>query len=293
MKTLTSNQIDKVLKSLGKYLNVTNWKDKRIYIKGYGYNTKKCKQNIYIDLTTLNVVCHTECDSQPTEWCQSQSNIVVDDMEKYSRLAKIVAYVNRDINAEANSYAEVVEAMVNDSQPVGIVEDTNEVFGYTTRWEEVRIAINRFGKLATRNRQFLSFVKTTRFNAPYKFVEISENDFNAIAIKNGKIIEDIMLDAYEEPASRINSLIEYYNFKVEAIEMLAADLEEKKLAEIENEAKKQEKILELAAKMKGVDGAEALNIWKIAGFPQPCPAIVQEFKMISGLSWKDFKNTIK
>lgn len=46
--------------------------NKRLYINS-GWNTRKCKQSIYIDLSTFEVKCFTECPGQSWNWIKSQN----------------------------------------------------------------------------------------------------------------------------------------------------------------------------------------------------------------------------
>lgn len=66
-------------------------KGTRLYLNGYGYDTKKCKQSVYIDLDTFQVKCFTECPSQTYQWCISQSNEVMNSevLNAFARLLRI------------------------------------------------------------------------------------------------------------------------------------------------------------------------------------------------------------
>jgi hypothetical protein len=57
----------------------------------------------------------------------------------------------------------------NESYPV--------VKGYFLEWRQVRIPINRFGKLATRNRQHIRVWEGPANLAPRGFVELSDAEY--------------------------------------------------------------------------------------------------------------------
>jgi len=70
-----------------------------------------------------------------------------------------------------------------------LVKEDKIVKGYSLRWEEVRIAINRFGKLATRNRQYINTYEGIGSKAPKGFIELSDAEFEVAKTKDGKMIE--------------------------------------------------------------------------------------------------------
>lgn len=282
MENQTVNQ--KIETALGKKLNVKNWKDKRIYIHGYGFQTRKCKQNIYLDLDTFEIICLTDCESQSSQWCKSQSEIVVEALQAYRRLARLIAFVNRPQETITESIARVEAEITSEAL------DTQVVYGFTSEWRSERVKINSYGKLATRNRQFIYFFETTKNSASNKFTELSKVEYDAIT---GYIIgKEKMLEPFMEPDAYVAGTLE----RVEAVKAYAkqnAEIEE--LRKIEDEkiaSEKKEKQLEFAAKLENVSGSEALILWKEAGCPHPAPAIVAEFKTISGLAWKEFIKTI-
>lgn len=51
----------------------------RIYISGVGHNTKKMSQKLWIDCNTGIIHAKTECDNQPYSWCNSQSELLVNN----------------------------------------------------------------------------------------------------------------------------------------------------------------------------------------------------------------------
>jgi hypothetical protein len=170
------NTIEKITEKLGKYLNVTLWtkKGNRLYVNGYGHNTKKCKQTIYIDIDNFRVNCYTDCPSQPSAWCESQSREVEGNLQKYVRYARLIANGKSDAQPIENQI-EKIEIEIHNAQL-----SNQPVKGYYTEWREVRIAINRFGKLAHRNRQFVVAFEGTQENAPRNFVELNDLGFDYI-----------------------------------------------------------------------------------------------------------------
>lgn len=162
--------IETITEKLGAHLNVTLWtkKGNRLYVNGFGYNTKKCKQSIYIDIDSFRAMCFTDCPSQPSQWCESQSAEVVASLEKYVRYAKMIASsMGRDAQPIEKQIEEIEIQIHNDEL------DNQPVVGYYTEWREIRVSINRFGKLATRNRQFVIAFSGTKSTAPRGFVELT------------------------------------------------------------------------------------------------------------------------
>lgn len=77
-----------------KFTKATVWSKNgnRLYLNGFGYNTKKCKQSVYIDLDTYEVKCFTECSSQDYNWIKSQNAKVTGNirLRALARLLRIV-----------------------------------------------------------------------------------------------------------------------------------------------------------------------------------------------------------
>lgn len=196
------NNFEIITDALGKHLNVTLWKNKRIYINGYGFNTKKCKQTIYICLERFIAVCYTNCPSQTSQWCSSQSAQVVVQLEKYVRLARLINYNTKD---QAKSIEQIEIEMVNEAL------DLVPVMGVYTQWREVRVAINRFGKLATRNRQFMITFTGTMATAPKNFIPVEAEVFALLK-------DEEMLEPYKEPADRIKEIIAFAAYRKNQIQ---------------------------------------------------------------------------
>ena len=89
-KNMTHQEITTRLK---RHLNCTLWQKKgtRLYINNEGYNTRKCVQKLYIDLDRYEVRCFTDCPSQPTEWCVSQSALLTERFQKFARYARLLS----------------------------------------------------------------------------------------------------------------------------------------------------------------------------------------------------------
>lgn len=173
-----------------------NWKNKRLYIQGVGYNTKKCKQSLYIDLSTFTVHASTECASQSDSWCDAQTEILLEDQGRIFAFARLL----RILCAERKTYTPVAEVMQQ------ALLDTAEVKGYYTEWRNVRIAVNSYGKMANRNRCFMIFCTTTKGSAPRSFVELPDKEYAAcVAYYRG----DKMMDPYTEAGYYIDCAIKY------------------------------------------------------------------------------------
>jgi hypothetical protein len=73
-------------------INASLWTKKgtRLYLNGYGYNTNKCRQSVYIDLDAMKAVCFTDCPSQSMQWRLSQSKQVVDQLQKIVRYIRLL-----------------------------------------------------------------------------------------------------------------------------------------------------------------------------------------------------------
>lgn len=61
---------------------------KRIYLSNAGHNTNKMRTLCYIGFADGDcyIACYVDCQSQPTEWCVSQADIV---KEQYSELVDV------------------------------------------------------------------------------------------------------------------------------------------------------------------------------------------------------------
>ena len=143
------------------------------------YDTKKCKQSAYIDLKRYCGRVTTECPSQPKEWCEAQSKEVEKHLESWGRYTRFVAYKLGIIGEQK---------AVQDAQK-RIDETSPLVKGYFLEWRSVRVPINRYGKLATRNRQYIHVWEGYANLAPQGFVELSDAEYEVAKTKAGKMIE--------------------------------------------------------------------------------------------------------
>lgn len=189
MTTSNTNQL--IVTALGKTLNVKLWEKGtlcRLYINNVGYNTKKMSTKAHIDLNSFRVVVNIECHSQPSQWIASQEAEVEQSLAKYARYARMIASKNAPAVETIAKQVENIEiAIINEELAA------EPVVGYYTEWRSIRIAINRFGKLATRNRQFVVPFSGNKSNAPRFFVPLTKEGFEYLS-KRG---ED-MLEPYTE-----------------------------------------------------------------------------------------------
>lgn len=145
----------------------------RIYLNGYGWSTKKMRTKVWLQLNgdAIAAHCRVECDSQPREWTESQEAEVLAG----SRLTALVRWLNIYHIAPTGDAAANAEQVIEDNTLL----DT--IYGVVPEWREVRVSINRYGKLATRNRLFLRLWKGTKIEAPRKLEEISEGMYRIAA----------------------------------------------------------------------------------------------------------------
>jgi len=172
MKKITT--LTELAAALGKKTNVKAWEKngkQRLYFKGLGYNTKKMSTSAYIDLSDGNAIahCYIDCPSQPSSWISSQQDEVVASMQRYVRYIRMFF----DFGVTGDS----IEVVINNA-----ILDAEQVQGYYTEWRNVRVAINRYGKLAQRNRQFAVAFKGTKNSAPRGFVPLSDAAFEILSV---------------------------------------------------------------------------------------------------------------
>lgn len=147
----------------------------RVYLSGIGYNTKKMQTKVWLQIEGDRIVphCRVICDSQPRSWTESQENEILDTL----RAGRLVRWLNRfHVAPTGDQLAEVEQVMKDET-----LLDT--VYGVIPEWREVRVPINRFGKLATRNRLFLVLWAGPKINAPRRFEEISKSMFDVASKK--------------------------------------------------------------------------------------------------------------
>jgi len=161
----------------------------RICISHLGHNTKKMSTKVWMEFTDkITSVCVIECPSQPRTWIESQQAEILAYAERYVRYA-------RRFFPLPMATLPVKEVMHN------ALLDAEEVQGYTLQWHNVRIAINGYGKLANRNRQFVVPFEGTKNNAPRDFVQLTPLGFALLkqrAMETSGVYGD-MLEPYNSP----------------------------------------------------------------------------------------------
>lgn len=172
MKKITT--LTELAAALGKKTNVKAWEKngkQRLYFASYGYNTKKMSTKAYIDLRDGKAFAAAiiDCPSQPSSWIQSQEQEIRDQLQKYVRY--IVRFF--DFGVVGTSVEVVINNAILDAEPVQ---------GYYTEWRNVRVAINGYGKLAQRNRQFVVAFKGTKNSATRGFVPLSDAAFEILSV---------------------------------------------------------------------------------------------------------------
>lgn len=170
------------LQYLQKHLGGKLWEKgtmSRIYLKE-GYNTKKMRTNVYVYKNSTGdfaVYCDIECDSQHSNWIASQEKEIVDQLTE--KIADIVSEYGEEM-LEVSS--EPVDVIVNSA-----ILEAQPVKGYFLEWRSVRTPINRFGKLAIRNRQFVVSFSGDKNSAPRGLVELSEQAYEFLRnVRNGE-----------------------------------------------------------------------------------------------------------
>jgi len=275
MKKITTLQ--QLAEALGKKANVKAWEKggkQRLYFNGLGYNTKKMETKAWIELTDhAEAVVRIDCPSQPSTWIASQQEEVKGHMEKYVR------YINRFFDFGVTG--ESIEVILNNATLAA-----EEVQGYYTEWRNVRVSINRFGKMAERNRQFVVAYKGTKADAPRSFVPFSQEGYDWL-LKNGG---EIIIEPYA-PLPDLNERAAFYARYEQQEQERKAQEERERIA---TEKAKAEATAEGKAKMQQLiaEGANFLAAWKAGGCQHPAPAEVVEAKKASGLNWTNFIATI-
>lgn len=248
---------------------------KRIYVQDAGYNTKKMSTKVWIELggdgPEMRVII--DCPSQPMEWIASQQKEVASHFDRVLRYCRL--FFNFGVATSS------IEVIMNNATLAA-----EPVKGYYTEWRNVRVSINRFGKLADRNRQFVVPFEGTKDSAPRTFVELNEKGF---AYLKGR--GEVMLDAYEAVPDYNERAIQFEQFKIEQETRHQQALKEEQEAKDAAIAQKQEQMTKIAQGVAG--GADILSAWKSAGCPHPAPAEVVEAKKASGLNWKDFARSLQ
>ena len=148
----------------------------RIYLNR-GYNTKKMSTKTYVyktDAGDFRVVCSIDCASQHDNWIAKEEEAIIESLNE-----SIAAIIDEHGVETEEMSAQPVDVIINNA-----ILDAEPVQGYYTEWRQVRVAINSYGKLATRNRQFVVAFKGTANTAPRGFVSLSEPAFAVLASKS-------------------------------------------------------------------------------------------------------------
>lgn len=154
MTTTTTTTLQALATELnGKYWQKGNLE--RVYLNR-GYNTKKMATKCYVYQADgeFKVSVFIECEDQPLEWIKSQQELLV---------SKVLEEIQ-----EAGLVADQAEA----AEPA-----TDMVQGYCLRWHEVKVAINRFGKLDYRKRQKVHTYQGSAAKAPAGFIALTDEQF--------------------------------------------------------------------------------------------------------------------
>jgi len=164
--------------------------------------------------------------------------------------------------------------------------DETPVRGYFLRWQEVRIKINAYGKLATRNRQHIYTYEGPAHQAPKGFVPLPDDEFEMAKKKEGEMIEP-----YTTPD--FAAMIQAQRDAEERIAKREQDMTQQREKWEANEAEKEAKVAAFRAKLETItDLEEMLKEWKAAGAPHPAPKQICEAKNASGLGWRPFIESI-
>ena len=162
------------LEQLAEKLNGKVWIKgdmKRIYLNDAGYNTKKMSTKAFVyekQDGTYGVSCKIECPSQDPAWIYSQEQEVINSIQ--SQLDSIL----NDLGV-SEVIAENAEKFHQEKQATLAAEE--QVQGYFMQWREVRVAINRFGKLATRKRMFVVTYKGAKSTAHSRLIQCNDAEF--------------------------------------------------------------------------------------------------------------------
>jgi hypothetical protein len=176
------------------------------------YKTRKCEQKVYIDLNTFAVHCETICNAQPDSWCSAESNRVIDALQSTARLLRMVV-TKKEVEVATTVSASNIEEVCAD-----IIMDATEVYGYVTEWRSVRVAINKYGKLATRNRQFMVLGQFKKSTAPFGFVEIDKEVYDYLKANHYTFSKsgELML----EPYAPVPNVYQWYADHLDRVKMM-------------------------------------------------------------------------
>jgi len=109
--------------------------------------------------------------------------------------SKKESWFEKELSHASNEGVEIERHIPEDKEAVEVepiaelVKEDKIVKGYYLRWEEVRIAINRFGKLATKKRQHIYTYEGVESKAPTGFEILTDEQFAVAKLREGKMIE--------------------------------------------------------------------------------------------------------
>lgn len=182
MFNLSEVQIAAIEKALFSNHPTTLWNGKRIYVKGMGWNTKKVKQTIYLDLYNLEFKAKTEGVNTDVSWDISQSELL-------EERANETFFNNDRIGTLKNILGEdFIDAALQARQEV-LAE---EIQGWYIKWE--RAVINSYGKLSSENKPHIGVYKGPKGDAPGKITPLNDEQFARATKRKGERIE-----AYKTP----------------------------------------------------------------------------------------------
>jgi hypothetical protein len=109
--------------------------------------------------------------------------------------SKKESWFEKELSHASNEGVEIERHVPEEKEAVEVepiaelVKEDKIVKGYYLRLEEVRIAINRFGKLATKKRQHINTYEGIESKAPKGFEILSNEQFSVAKLREGKMIE--------------------------------------------------------------------------------------------------------
>lgn len=159
--------------------------------------SEKCYKAVAFDGSTALIpksqVFGRDYDVEKSEAYWISSWILEQKDLQYSN--KKESWFNKELSHANNQGIEIERHIPEEKEAVEVnaiaelVKEDRTVKGYYLYWEEVRVAINRYGKLSTRNRQHISTYEGLESQAPKGFVELSNEEYEVAKTKEGKIIE--------------------------------------------------------------------------------------------------------
>lgn len=163
--TIKTISIEVLAEKLGGNL-WTKGEIKRIYLDR-GHNTKKMETKTYVyqrEDGTYAVKCNIDCPSQNGGWIISQQEQVI------TSVGNDIAEIIEEFGTEILNPKIAIEAKLAEEE---------QVQGYYLQWKEVRVAINRFGKLAERKRMFVTTFKGPKSKAHPRLIELTDAEMVA------------------------------------------------------------------------------------------------------------------